>query len=148
MNTLSYKTASIRNEDVEKQWWLIDAEDVILGRLASEAAKLVRGKHKPSFTPHIDCGDQVIVINAEKVKMTGKKWDQKTYVRYTGHPGGQRTTLAKEMRAKHPIRLIEFAVKGMLPKNKLGRKIYKNLHVYAGSEHPHAGQQPKTFEVK
>ena len=146
MNTLSYKTVSANKSNVDKQWIVVDAEGEILGRLSSKIAMAIRGKNKPSYTPHVDCGDNVIVINADKVKLTGNKMGDKTYVRYTGYPGGQRFISPKELLAKHPERIVEKAVRGMLPKNRLGRALYKNLHVYAGGEHPHAAQSPK--EVK
>lgn len=147
MDTLSYKTVSANQATVDKQWVLIDAENQILGRFSSKVAKLLRGKYKPSFTPHVDCGDNVIIINAEKIRLTGKKLNDKTFIRYTGYPGGQRFTTPKEVLQKHPIRLIEMAVRGMLPKNKLGRSIYGNLYVYAGNEHPHEAQKPKTINL-
>ncbi|MDR2282606.1 MAG: 50S ribosomal protein L13 [Sphingobacterium sp.] len=143
MNTLSYKTVSANKNTVNKEWIVVDAEGEILGRLASEIAKVIRGKHKPTFTPHVDCGDNVIVINADKIKMTGNKLSDKTYVRYTGYPGGQRFVSPKELMAKHPERIIEKAVRGMLPKNRLGRQLYRNLFVYAGGEHKHEAQNPK-----
>ena len=146
MNTLSYKTVSSNKQTVDKQWIVVDAEGEILGRLSSKIAMVIRGKNKPSYTPHVDCGDNVIVINADKVKLTVNKLGDKTYVRYTGYPGGQRFVSPKELLAKHPERIVEKAVRGMLPKNRLGRALFKNLHVYAGSEHPHAAQSPK--EVK
>ena len=146
MNTLSYKTVSANKQTVDKQWIVVDAEGEILGRLSSKIAMVIRGKNKPSYTPHVDCGDNVIVINADKVKLTGNKMGDKTYVRYTGYPGGQRFISPKELLAKHPERIVEKAVRGMLPKNRLGRALYKNLHVYAGPTHPHAAQSPK--EVK
>jgi len=147
VDTLSYKTVSANQATVDKQWVLIDAENQILGRFSSKVAKLLRGKYKPSFTPHVDCGDNVIIINAEKIRLTGKKLNDKTFIRYTGYPGGQRFTTPKEVLQKHPIRLIEMAVRGMLPKNKLGRSIYGNLYVYAGNEHPHEAQKPKTINL-
>lgn len=147
MNTLSYKTISANDATVQKEWVLIDAENVVLGRLSSEVAKIIRGKKKPTYTPHVDCGDNVIIINAEKVVMTGSKAEVKQYVHYTGYPGGQRFKTPREMLAKKPEGIIEYAVKGMLPKTKLGRKIFGNLFVYAGSEHPHAAQQPKTIKL-
>ncbi len=147
MNTLSYKTVSANKTTVNKEWLLVDAEGQTLGRLASKVAKLVRGKHKPNFTPHVDCGDNVIIINAEKIKLTGNKWADKTYVRHTGYPGGQRTLTATELFGKDPIRLVEKAVKGMLPKNKLGRAIYKNLYVYVGNEHMQTAQNPKAINL-
>lgn len=146
MDTLSYKTISANAATVQKEWIVVNAEGAVLGRLTSQIAKILRGKHKPSFTPHVDCGDNVIVINAEKVRLTGKKMTDKVYTRHTGHPGGQRFATPRELLNKHPERIIEHAVKGMLPKNRLGRSIYTNLHVYVGGEHPHAAQQPK--EIK
>jgi large subunit ribosomal protein L13 len=120
---------------------------MILGRLASEVAKLLRGKHKPEFTPHVDCGDNVVIINAEKVKFTGKKLDEKIYMRHSGYPGGQRTRTAKEVMAKYPERIIEHAVKGMLPKNRLGSALFRNLYVYVGPDHKQQAQQPKEFKI-
>jgi large subunit ribosomal protein L13 len=146
VNTLSYKTVSANKGTVDKQWVVVDAEGEILGRLSSEVAKIIRGKHKPSYTPHVDCGDNVIVINADKVRLTGKKLGDKVYVRYTGYPGGQRFVSPKELLAKHPERIVEKAVRGMLPKNRLGRALFGNLYVYSGSEHPHAAQNPKTIK--
>ncbi len=146
MDTLSYKTISANKQTANKEWVIIDAEDEILGRLSSKVAKILRGKYKPSFTPHADIGDNVIVINAEKVQLTGKKWTGKIYVRHTGYPGGLRTRTASEVMERTPIRLVEHAVKGMLPKNRLGSQLYRNLYVYEGTEHPHTAQQPK--EVK
>lgn len=146
MNTLSYKTVSANKKTVDKQWIVVDAQGEILGRLSSNIAKVIRGKNKPGFTPHVDCGDNVIVINADKVKLTGNKMSDKTYISYTGYPGGQRFISPKELMAKHPIRVIEKAVRGMLPRNRLGRAIFKNLYIYAGNEHPHVAQNPK--EVK
>ncbi|MFN8777353.1 MAG: 50S ribosomal protein L13 [Flavobacteriales bacterium] len=148
MDTLSYKTISANKETAKKEWLLVDATDKPLGRLCSELASLLRGKHKPLYTPHADCGDNVVVINAEKVHLTGKKWDEKVYVRYTGYPGGQRFATPKEMMAKHPTAMIEMAVRGMLPKNRLGREVYRNLYVYAGTEHQQQAQQPKPYELK
>lgn len=147
MNTLSYKTISANSATVQKEWVLIDAENQVLGRLSSEVAKIIRGKRKPSYTPHVDCGDNVIIINAEKVILTGNKTDVKQYVRYTGYPGGQRFQTPREMLSKNPIGVIEHAVKGMLPKNRLGRQLFGNLYVYAGSEHPHSAQQPKAINL-
>lgn len=147
MDSRSYKTLSANASTVEKKWWIIDVEGKVLGRAASEIAKILRGKHKPSFTPHVDCGDNVIVINADKVRLNGNKWDSKEYIRHTGYPGGQRSLTAKEMLAKHPTRLVEKAVKGMLPKNRLGNVIYGNMRVYAGTEHPHEAQSPEAFEI-
>ncbi len=147
MNTLSYKTASANRETVEKEWVLVDATDEILGRLASKVAKILRGKHKALFTPHVDCGDHVIIINADKIKLTGNKWEDKTYVRHTGYPGGQRFKTAEQMMAKKPTFMVEKAIKGMLPKNKLGSQMYRNLRVYAGGEHPHTAQEPKLINL-
>ena len=146
MNTLSYKTVSANKKTVNKEWVVVDAQGEILGRLSTKIAMMIRGKHKPTFTPNVDCGDNVIVINADKVKLTGNKLSDKVYVRYTGYPGGQRFISPKELLEKHPQRIIEKAVRGMLPKNRLGRALFKNLHVYAGNEHPHEAQSPK--EVK
>ncbi len=147
MNTLSYKTVSANKATVDKQWLVIDAESQVLGRLSSEVAKRIRGKHKPNFTPHVDCGDNVIVINSDKIKLTGKKWDDKVYVRYSGYPGGQKFTTPKQLMAKSSTRIIERAVKGMLPKNRLGRALFGNLYVYEGAEHPHEAQQPKSINL-
>ena len=147
MNTLSYKTVSANAKTVNKQWVVVDAEGEILGRLSSKIAMIIRGKNKPEYTPHVDCGDNVIVINADKIKLTGNKLSDKVYTSYTGYPGGQRFISPKELMAKHPKRVIEKAVRGMLPKTKLGAKLYTNLYVYAGSEHPHAAQSPKTITL-
>ncbi len=147
MDTLSYKTVSLNKATVDKQWVVIDATNLALGRLASRVALVLRGKNKPGFTPHVDCGDNVIVINAEKVALSGKKMTDRVYTRYTGYPGGQRFTTPKEILAKQPERLVERAVKGMLPKTRLGDKIFHNLHVYAGPEHPHQAQNPKTIKL-
>lgn len=143
MDTLSYKTVSGNKETANKQWLLVDAAGQNLGRLSSEIAYLLRGKHKTNFTPHADCGDNVVVINAEKIALTGNKWDEKQYIRYTGYPGGQRFATPKEMMAKHPTAMVEMAVRGMLPKNRLGRAIYRNLYVYKGDKHEQEAQQPK-----
>lgn len=148
MNTLSYKTVSANAATVKKEWVLIDAENQVLGRLASNAASVLRGKMKTNFTPHVDCGDNVIIINADKILLTGKKLDDKEYVRHTGYPGGQRTSTPRELLAKKPESVVEKAIKGMLPKNRLGRALYRNLYVYAGPEHPHQAQQPKTINLK
>lgn len=147
MNTLSYKTVSANKATVNKEWVLVDADGQSLGRLASKVAKLIRGKHKPNYTPHVDCGDNVVIINAEKINLTGSKWNNKTYLRHTGFPGGQRSLTAQEMFDKDPTRLIEKAVKGMLPKNKLGSALYKNLYVYAGTEHAQEAQQPTAINL-
>ncbi len=142
-----YVTSSAKTSDIEKKWILVDANGALLGRMASKIAKIIRGKHKTNFTPHMDCGDNVVVINADKIKLSGNKLDQKEYVRHTGYPGGQRVTIAKDLLAKHPTRLIEKAVKGMLPKNKLGRSINKNFYVYAGENHDQAAQKPKLINL-
>ncbi|MCX6300843.1 MAG: 50S ribosomal protein L13 [Bacteroidia bacterium] len=147
MNTLSYKTVSANKTTVNKEWVLIDAEGAVLGRLATKIANMLRGKHKTNFTPHVDCGDNVVVINADKVVLTGEKWSDKQYVRYTGYPGGQKFTSAEEMLKKKPIGLVENAVRGMLPKNRLGNAIFKNMHVYTGTSHPHEAQKPKKIEI-
>tara|TARA_B100001287_G_scaffold86382_1_gene72230 strand:- start:10894 stop:11340 length:447 start_codon:yes stop_codon:yes gene_type:complete len=144
---LSYKTVSANRETVNKEWLLIDAEGQTLGRVASKIASLIRGKHKVDFTPHVDCGDYVVVINAEKVTLSGNKWESKEYIRHTGYPGGQRSINASSMLLKFPERLIEKAVKGMLPKNKLGNQLYRNLYVYVGSEHDKSAQKPKKVEL-
>jgi len=146
VDTLSYKTVSANDATVQKDWVLVDAQAAILGRFASEVAKILRGKTKPGFTPHVDCGDNVIVINAEKIRLTGKKWNDKVYVRHTGFPGGQRISTPKMLMEKSGTVLVEKAVKGMLPKSRLGSKMYKNLYVYAGPNHPHEAQKPK--EIK
>ena len=147
MNTLSYKTASVNKENANKKWYVIDAEGQILGRLASEVAMILRGKRKPCFTPHSDCGDNVIIINAEKIQLTGNKMDQKYYVHYTGYPGGQRVRTVKEQLNRKPVAVLEHAIKGMLPKTKLGNEIYRNLYVYAGPEHPHQAQQSTELKI-
>lgn len=147
MDKLSYKTISANNATVNKEWLVIDAEGQILGRLASKVAFILRGKHKPDFTPHVDCGDNVIVINAEKVKLTGNKLTQKEYVRHSGYPGGQRTQNPEEILKKYPERLVEKAVKGMLPKNRLGSELFRNLKVVIGSEHKHEAQKPKVIDL-
>lgn len=147
MNTLSYKTVSANKATADKQWIVVDAEGHNLGRFASKVAMLLRGKYKPNYTPHVDCGDNVIVINAEKINLTGNKLNDKIYLRHTGYPGGQRTLTAREQQAKNPAILVEKAVKGMLPKNKLGAQLFRNLNVYVGSEHKHDAQQPKTVNL-
>jgi len=148
VDTLSYKTVSANKETADKKWLLVDAEGETLGRLASKVAQLIRGKHKPNYTPHADCGDNVIVINAEKVELTGKKWSNKVYIRHTGYPGGQRSLTAEQLRDKRPERLVENAVKGMLPKNKLGNQLYTNLKVVVGSTHGHDAQKPEKFNLE
>ncbi len=147
VDTLSYKTISANKATVNKEWLLVDAEGQTLGRLASKVAKLLRGKHKPNFTPHVDCGDNVVIINAEKVTLSGNKWNDKEYQRYTGYPGGQRITSAKDMLEKHPERIVEKSVKGMLPKNKLGADLFRNLKVYAGNEHNQEAQKPRAINL-
>lgn len=147
MDTLSYKTVSANKETADKKWFIVDAEGQTVGRLASKVAKVIRGKHKPNFTPHADCGDNVIIVNAEKVSFSGTKLVDKTYIRYTGYPGGQRMTTAQEMLKKNPERLIEKAIKGMLPKNTLGRQLFTNLKVYTGTEHNHEAQKPEVLNL-
>jgi large subunit ribosomal protein L13 len=147
VDTLSYKTVSANKETSGKKWILVDAEGQTVGRLASKVAKIIRGKHKVNFTPHADCGDNVIVINAEKVSFSGTKLVNKEYIRYTGYPGGQRSLTAQEILQKHPQRLIEKAVKGMLPKNTLGRHLFTNLKVYVGSEHKQEAQKPVVMNL-
>jgi len=147
MDTLSYKTVSANKQTVNKEWLLIDAEGMILGRLASKVAILLRGKHKPEYTPHVDCGDNVVIINAEKVKLSGRKMDDKIFIRHSGYPGGQRSRTAREVLEKFPERLVEHAVKGMLPKNRLGSDLFRNLYVYVGPEHNQEAQQPRKIEL-
>ena len=137
-----------KKEEVVRNWYVIDAEGISLGRLAAKVSNVLQGKHKPTYTPHVDCGDNVIVVNAEKVNLTGNKLNDKIYYNHSGYTGGLRERTAKEMVEKYPVEMIERAVKGMLPKTRLGRQMYKKLFVYAGSEHPHAAQQPKNMEVK
>ncbi len=132
-------------KDIDRRWWMLDAEDAVLGRLASTVARLLMGKHKPTYTPFLDCGDNVVILNADKVVLTGNKLDNKTYYRYSGYPGGLKETSARRMMETHPERVIELAIKGMLPKNKLGRQMYRKLRVYAGAEHPHEAQQPQPY---
>ena len=149
MDTLSYKTISVNKETAKKEWVVIDATDQVVGRLASKVAKLLRGKYKPSFTPHVDCGDNVIIINAAKVVFTGKKETDKVYTRYTGYPGGQRFNTPAELRKKKDgvERMLRHAVKGMLPKGILGRSLQNNLYIYEGTEHQQQAQQPKTIDI-
>ncbi len=147
MDTLSYKTISANKATAQKEWVVIDATGQTLGRMASKVAKLLRGKYKPSFTPHVDCGDNVIIINAEKVVLTGNKWNDRVYLRYTGYPGGQREATPAVLLEKGADRLVEKVVKGMLPKNRLGAALLKNLYVYAGTEHNHEAQQPKSIDI-
>lgn len=141
-------TYMAKPNEIERKWYVVDAAGQTLGRLASEVASILRGKHKPTYTPHVDTGDHVIILNATQIKLTGKKLSDKIYYRHSHYPGGLKETTAGEMLEKHPERLIELAVKGMLPKNSLGRKMGKKLHVYAGSEHPHQAQQPETLELR
>ena len=147
MDTLSYKTKSANKATVEKEWYVVDAENEILGRLASKIAFVLRGKHKPSFTPHVDCGDNVIVINAEKVKMTGNKMTEKQYVSHSGYPGGQRTQTPEDLLSKKPAAVLERAVRGMLPKSRLGSELFRNLFVVVGDKHDHQAQQPKKLDL-
>jgi large subunit ribosomal protein L13 len=147
VNTLSYKTISANKATVNKEWLLVDAEGETLGRLASVTAKLIRGKYKTNYTPHVDCGDNVIIINAEKIQLTGNKWEGKRYFSHTGYPGGQKITNPKELIAKKPTALVEKAVKGMLPKNRLGSALFRNLYVYEGSEHNQEAQKPKQINI-
>ena len=147
MNTLSYKTVSANKATANKEWVVVDAAGQPLGRMASKVAKILRGKHKTNFTPHVDCGDNVIVLNAGQVALSGNKWADKEYIWYTGYPGGQKSLTAEELQKKDSLRLVEHAVRGMLPKNRLGRAILKNLHVYEGSEHKHEAQQPKVINL-
>ena len=145
MDHLSYKTVSANSETANKQWVVVDADSAVLGRLASEVAKVIRGKNKTNFTPHADCGDFVIVINADKIKLTGNKWTDKVYTSHTGYPGGQRFKTPRELKAKSATLIIEHAVRGMLPKNRLGRRLFTRLFVYNGTQHPHEAQQPTTL---
>ena len=147
MGKLSYKTVSANRKTVTKDWVLIDASDISLGRTASVVAGLLRGKHKSNFTPHVDCGDNVVVINADKIKLTGDKWSQKEYISHSGYPGGQKIITADKLHKKNNIKLVENAVKGMLPKNKLGADLFRNLKVFPGSEHDHEAQKPKSIDV-
>jgi len=142
-----YITVSAKTKDIEKAWLLVDANGALLGRMASKIAKIIRGKHKTNYTPHIDCGDNIIVINADKIRLSGDKWEKKEYISHTGYPGGRKGILAKDLILKHPTRLVEKAVRGMLPKNKLGRSINKNLYVYAGENHNQMAQNPKLINL-
>jgi large subunit ribosomal protein L13 len=141
------KTYTVGAKDIEREWYLVNAEGKTLGRLASEIAKVLRGKHKPIYTPHLDCGDYVIVVNADKVQVTGRKLDQKMYYRHSGYPGGIKSISLRNQLQKHPERVLQAAVRGMLPKNPLGRRMLKKLKVYAGGSHPHQAQQPKVLEL-
>jgi len=147
VSTLSYKTVSANKETIQKQWVLVDAENQTLGRLSALLAMVLRGKHRPDFTPHVDCGDNVVVINADKIRLTGNKMNQKEYIHYTGYPGGQRAVPIAALHAKRPEAILQNSIKGMLPKNRLGRRIFKNLHVYAGSEHKHQPQNPQIIDL-
>lgn len=147
MDSDSFKTLSIRKEDVQKKWFLVDASNQNLGRMCSVIAKILRGKHKPSFTPHVDCGDNIVVINAEKINLTGNKWENKSYISHSGYPGGQKIKTAKQVFDKSPSILIEKAVKGMLPKNKLGAAIFKNLRVYNDENHSQDSQNPELINI-
>lgn len=147
MDAVSYKTISANEKIVKKEWVLIDAQEMVVGRLATVVARILKGKNKPYYTPSFDCGDNVIIINAEKVKFSGKKWTDKQYVHHTTYPGGQRFATPKEFMRKYPERILEHAIKGMLPKNKLGSQLYRNLHVYVGPNHPHEAQQPKLINI-
>lgn len=148
MDTLSYRTVSANKETANKEWILVDAENMILGRLASQVASILRGKHKTNFTPHADCGDYVVVINADKIRLTGQKWTDREHFKHTGYPGGQKRISPKELFDKDQTSLVKQAIKGMLPKNKLGRTINSNLYVYAGVDHKHQAQQPKAITLK
>ncbi|MCK4664277.1 MAG: 50S ribosomal protein L13 [Bacteroidales bacterium] len=147
MNTLSYKTISANKATVNKSWVVIDANNEVLGRLSAVVAMVLRGKHKADFTPHVDCGDNVIILNAEKIHLTGNKWNDKKYISHSGYPGGQKKTPVLDLLKKNPIKIIENSVKGMLPKNRLGRAIFKNLFIYVGNEHPHQAQKPKEIKL-
>ena len=147
MNTQSYKTKSANKQTVEHKWFVVDATNMVVGRLATQIAHVLRGKHKPSYTPHVDTGDYVIVLNADKVRFTGQKWDQKEYIRFSGYPGGQKRRTAKEALTKKPESIVENAVRGMLPKNSLGRDMFRKLFVYTGDQHPHAAQKPQDLKV-
>ncbi len=145
---LSYKTVSANSKTVTKDWVVLDAKDQVLGRFASQAALIIRGKTKANYTPHVDCGDNVIIINADKIKLTGRKWTQREYISHTGYPGGQRFITPAKLMAKNPTMVVEKSIHGMLPKNRLGNALKGNVYIYAGSEHPHGAQQPKTINLK
>ena len=147
MDTLSYKTVSANKDTVQKEWIIVDAKDQVLGRFASRVAIILRGKHKPSFTPHVDCGDNVIIINAEKIVLTGDKLSQKKYIRHSGYPGGQKSETVGNLLNRRPAAVLEKAIKGMLPKSRLGSELFRNLFVYVGEEHPHEAQQPIPLEI-
>ena len=148
LDTISYKTLSANKKTVNKDWILIDVEDLPLGRACSIVAKFLRGKYKTNFTPHVDCGDNVIVINASKISLSGKKWDQKQYISHSGYPGGQKSQTPIQIHKKNKTKLVEKSIKGMLPKNKLGASIYRNLKVYEGSDHKHESLKPKIINIK
>jgi len=145
VDTLSYRTLSAKKETMERKWYVIDADGETVGRLSTRIAAVLRGKHKPLYTPHVDCGDFIIVVNADKIRFTGNKINDKVYLTYSGYPGGQRSVVAKDLLKKKPIAILEIAVKGMLPKTKLGRAMFKKLYVYEGAAHPHQAQQPQEF---
>lgn len=147
MNTLSYKTVSANKATANKEWVVVDAENQTLGRLASKVAKILRGKHKTNFTPHADCGDNVIVLNAGKITLSGNKWADKTYIWHTGYPGGQKSMTADELRTKDSLKVLEKSIKGMLPKNRLGSQLFRNLYLYEGTDHKHDAQQPKEINI-
>lgn len=147
MNTLSYKTKSAKKDEVARKWYVFDAEGEVVGRMSTKIADILRGKHKASYTPHVDTGDYVIILNADKVRFTGQKWAQKEYITYSGYTGGQKRRTAEQMRAKKPEQIVRAAVKGMLPKNKLANQMINKLFIYTGSEHPHAAQQPEELKV-
>ena len=147
MGNISYKTISANKATTNREWLLIDAENEVLGRLASKVANLIRGKHKTNYTPHVACGDKVVIINADKIKLTGNKWSDKIYMKHTGYPGGQRTITAEKLMERNPITMVEKAVKGMLPKNILGAELYRQLYVYAGSDHKQEARQPRKVEL-
>jgi len=146
VDTLSYKTKSASKHSVERSWYIVDATDMIVGRMCTQIATVLRGKHRTDYTPHVDCGDFVIVTNAEKIKFTGSKLENKKYITFSGYPGGQKSKTAKQLLNSRPIKVVENAVRGMLPKNKLGRAMFKKLFVYEGGEHPHLAQKPQTLE--
>ncbi len=148
VDTISYKTKSANNQTVVRKWHVIDADGLIVGRMCTKVASILRGKHKPSYTPHVDTGDYVIVLNADKLRLTGNKVNDKVYLRYSGYPGGQRFTTAEEMLKKKPIFLVENAIRGMLPKNRLGAELFRNLYVYEGAEHNQEAQQPRVIELE
>jgi len=147
VKTLKYKTISANKETVNKQWFVVDAEGEVLGRLAAKVALVLRGKHKTDYTPHVDCGDNVIIINAEKIRLTGNKLEDKVYISHSGYPGGQKSVPIKKVIEKKPERVLEIAIKGMLPKNSLGDQLFRNLYIYVGTEHKHEAQQPAMLDL-